>query len=238
LSRILANLWQLQQADVEIERLRSQLKTLESGAALRSQLEKWKQEGETLRIKREAARTELKDGELKLGSLEEKKAAVEKQLYGGQTTNPREVVDLQRELASLAEVRDRLETKVLGLLDLGEELQAQFAQKGQGIEQGEQELSRVEAEFASETERLQTRLAALEEERAKSAESIEKSTLERYVRIKQSAGGKGASLVARGACSECHMAVPNYVLMEIIEGGAVVTCEHCGRLLCMLEGGQ
>lgn len=236
MSGVLTDLWHLQETDSEIERLKKQFATLDDGTNLRGQFEKWTQERTALRSELEKTRADLTDSELRLGSLEEKKAAVERQLYGGQTTNPREVVDLQRELASIAEVRDRLETKVLQLMDAVEQLQAQMSEKSRQVELGERQLAQVEGNYASESESRKSQLEQRTMERERLAQGLGQALLERYERIKRSAGGKGASLIARGACSECRMQVPAYVLREVREGGAVVTCEHCGRLLCAVEG--
>lgn len=228
------SLWRLQETDAEAERLRQQRASLDNGATLRGQLDVWRGQKQALRAKLEATRGELKDAELRLGGLEQKKANEEKELYGGHTTNPREVVDLQRDLASLVEVQDRLETQVLGLMDSLEDFKKRLAETNQQVEEGEKELARIEANFASETERIEARLRQLEGERKALADSLDPGLFERYEQIRKSAGGRGASLVLRGACSECRMGVPTYVIREIRESSSLVTCQHCGRLLCLM----
>jgi hypothetical protein len=54
----------------------------------------------------------------------------------------------------------------------------------------------------------------------------------RYERMQRSRiRGNAIVPVVNGVCQGCYMVVTKSLVAELMEGGSLVTCEHCGRIL-------
>ena len=103
------NLYHLQQLDTEGNTGRRRL--VEIGAALKDdrELREARRSLETAEQRTRKWTIKQRDLELEIQSLSDKRARSEKRLYGGQVKNPKELTDLQAEVASLQRRRQRLE---------------------------------------------------------------------------------------------------------------------------------
>src|SRR5688500_11179968 len=94
-------LYRLQQVDRQIDQARAQLeiiqKTLENDAELRDSLAKV----EEAQTGHHVARHELKNAEVETLGQKAKIEQAEASLYGGRVQNPKELQDLQKDVASL-----------------------------------------------------------------------------------------------------------------------------------------
>jgi predicted nucleic acid-binding Zn-ribbon protein len=62
------------------------------------------------------------------------------------------------------------------------------------------------------------------------AGKIHPKLLQRYANIKKTRANPLAP-VRNNRCSGCNMELPSVTLKQVVEGGAVLECENCGRLL-------
>src|SRR5205807_389897 len=100
-------LWNLQQLDTEIYRLKRERSRLDDGAALRQSFEAAARAVEALETRLRKLRADLADAELELKRIEGKKADFERRLYEGKTTNPKELTAMEQEIAMLGRQRGR-----------------------------------------------------------------------------------------------------------------------------------
>ena len=107
----------VQAIDTRIERAKSALNTLDSGADIAAVYNAGKAEFDALRAAMVKAQSEQKDAELKLQSLEEKRTEVEKTLYSGGITASRELDSLNMQLDMLERQRGDFEETVLKAMD-------------------------------------------------------------------------------------------------------------------------
>jgi predicted nucleic acid-binding Zn-ribbon protein len=119
-------LYELQQIDSRIGRLETSLATLDDGSSLRAQLAQAHSAEETLRAEVGGRQARLRDLELELQTTAAKAAKVEKDLYSGRISNPKELRAMQEDVEGLGRQRQRLEDEILTLMEeierLGEQL--------------------------------------------------------------------------------------------------------------------
>src|SRR5947209_9111571 len=105
----LQELWNLQQIDTEIYRLKREKSRLDDGAALRQAFEAAARAVEALESRLRKLRADLSDAELELKRIEAKKADFERRLYQGKVTIPKELTAMEQEIAMLGRQRGRLD---------------------------------------------------------------------------------------------------------------------------------
>lgn len=81
-------------------------------------------------------------------------------------------------------------------------------------------------EFKADSQKLADMRANIEKEAAK----LDQHLLQRYRSIKKQSSPPMARL-ADGQCCGCFMQLPSATLRDINEGGKIVECDNCGRIL-------
>jgi hypothetical protein len=80
--------------------------------------------------------------------------------------------------------------------------------------------------------KLGTKQRAFLRERNTMVRKLDGTLLRRYERMRQSrVKGNAIVPVVRGVCQGCYMVVTKSLLAQLMEGSALITCEHCGRIL-------
>ena len=96
------------------------------------------------------------------------------------------------------------------------------------------EYDKLKEEYDVEFKRDTAKLKQMRAETEKESKRIEASLLEKYRSIKQHCTPPMAKLID-GQCSGCFMSLPSATLLTINEGGKLVTCDNCGRILYFEE---
>lgn len=224
-------LWDLQQIDNEIYRLKRERSRLDNGAALRQAFDAAVKAAEELDARLRKLRSELTDAELEEKRVEGKKADFERRLYQGKVTNPKELTAMEQEIAMLGRQRGRLDETILTLMDAIEttagELEAAKAKR----DQSESRWREQDELFRGETARLDTELAALAPRREAAAKALEPATLARYENLRGRLSNVAVARYTEGTCGGCHTIVAPMVGRRLQETPSYIYCENCSRFL-------
>jgi predicted nucleic acid-binding Zn-ribbon protein len=155
-----------------------------------------------------------------------------KRLDAGQVSNPRELENLQSEIASLVRRQADLEEIVLDLMERTETAQ-------QGLAAATEGRAAIAAQAADAQSRRGTATSELDEQAGKAssqrtvvAEDIpaDLMTLYEQLRVKH---GVGAAALRRGRCEGCHLSLNSNDLRAIKAApeDEVLRCEECRRIL-------
>lgn len=225
-------LYELQKLDVEIARASMGLEALTGALALRKQHAAAKKERDAAEKVAADSEIELMDSELKLKSIDEKRTATEKRLYGGTVSNPKELSSLEKEIEHLKNQQGQLDGRVLELYEQVETLRETAKSVNAIFEEIEKQARAALGKEATERKRLEAELARLEPERADMAAKItDKHLLSRYDAIRKKSGGTGMAKIVDHRCEGCHVAVTNFTIRNIFEDKGIEYCENCGRIL-------
>jgi predicted nucleic acid-binding Zn-ribbon protein len=158
---------------------------------------------------------------------------VERQLYGGTVTSPRELQAMQADVESLKRHRSTVEDQLLEAMGDAEPLQEEATKlldRRHGLEAEVEELKSA-VDVASGG--IGSDLAVEEEARDKLAAGLPPQLLSLYESLRKKLGGVGAARLEGGACGGCHMTLPAVELDAIKHQAAevVVRCDQCGRIL-------
>lgn len=228
-----AALYELQEIDERIAREEREFAALDPGLGERAAAEAAQRELEAARQRLHSYEREMLDSELEMKSLEEKKKTHEEKMYGGLIRNPKELEDMQREVeGQLKPQIDKLETKILQLMEDIENERAAVASWKKNSEQTGAELDRATQQHGSASAALTSDLQELRAERERRAAAVPADLLHRYEELRSKKGGVAVvKVLADALCTGCRVSLPADQARFLRRQERVFSCENCGRIL-------
>ena len=181
----------------------------------------------------DVARRMQKGREDELSAVEGRMAELDKRMYSGTVTIPRELQAMQADMESLRRRMGELEETVLEAIiesdGIADEL-AVLKSRQAGLDERASALRAAIAEAEVVIDEELGREAAARREAA-AALPDELSRL--YEQLRAKLDGVGAAPLANGRCGGCHLTLPSTELDRIRRepADALVRCEQCGRIL-------
>ncbi|MBV8559155.1 MAG: hypothetical protein JO050_00180 [Acidimicrobiia bacterium] len=232
----LEDLLVVQEHDSAVDRLRHRLDTLPAKTQL-AEIEQQQAALEKTMAEVGGRRDEVvrrqQRHEDELASVEAKITDVEKRLYSGAVSAPRELQAMEADVGSLKRHRSDVEDRVLDAMQDREPLDAELTvleQRRQALGSDGDQLRQA---IAAQTAEIDAELTTELEARRAAAAGIPDGLLSQYERLRATQGGVGAARLVNGRCSGCHLTLPATELDRIRHGDAdaVVLCDQCGRIL-------
>jgi uncharacterized protein len=155
----------------------------------------------------------------------------ESSLYGGKIRNPKELKDLENEVASLKRHLDTLEDRQLDAMLQEEESLAQQQEAERMLALSRQEFDKRSNGLIQERDRILKDRSSLEEERSATAAAIPKEDQDLYNQIRKIRRGVAVSKVTDRACSACGSTLNATLLNAVHTPTEIHRCEVCGRIL-------
>ena len=230
----LTALYELQSLDTKIVHIRTALAGFDGAKVLKQQLAAAKSTAEGAHAKLTEYETELKDSELRLKSIDDKRGSVEKRLYGGTVSNTRELQALEKEVKLLKEQQGELDGRTLELYDLVESAREEARLGRKAAHELEQKLGEALTQESAERARLEGELAELASQRDSAASALtDKSLISRYDAVRGRTRGTGIAKVVYGKCEGCRVAITEFMRRKLEEAQGFESCENCGRILML-----
>jgi predicted nucleic acid-binding Zn-ribbon protein len=222
-------LYRLQQLDLKLQEKQQELSDVENKLAdnkalLAAQIKLTSQKDQL-----EDARKRQKSCEWELDDLQEKTRQVDNKLYGGKTKDPKELVNLEKEVKALRSQIKTKEDSLLGLMSQVDQMESDVRATVGESERLEQEWAQRQETLGPRKGELEIEFAALNGERGKSAQQIDSEALNIYERVRL-ARGQAVAKVERGRCLGCHIAVPTSQWQKA-RAGDLIQCNNCSRVL-------
>jgi len=145
--------------------------------------------------------------------------------------NERELQALGHEVESLKESNQRLETELLGRMEVSDQHAGRLKELTELIRQKRGELKAAEKEVANQAEALKGEIVKRRVERDKLAEGIEPPLRQRYEMLFERRNGLAVALAKAGTCQGCRMRIPPQLYNEIQKHQTIKFCPNCQRIL-------
>ena len=228
----LADLLDLQEIDLQIDRLLEQRQSLSELAAYKSAHEELKRvetrrEGEAADLRELELELDKAEGELEI--LEAKLEEHETRLFAGGMSG-RETEHMRLEVQSLKGQREAMEEKVLGMLERIDPIRATLAETEAEIARIEGARSELETSIKGQWKTIDAELARKEERKLDALAPIDPELLEMYEKLRQIKEGVAIAVYDHGVCGGCHMALSPAEQEEAFASD-LPRCVHCRRLL-------
>jgi hypothetical protein len=226
---LVGQLYKLQQLDLELQKkvqelsaVNQELSDNKALVAAESRLTTYEEQLGDLSRKQ-------KDSEWELEDLQEKIRQINGKLYSGKTKDPKELVNLEKEIKGLKSQIKPKEDALLGLMSQIEEIEANVRTAIEEVEQLRQEWEQKQETSGQRKSEIETLVAKLEEDRVTLAQQFDSEALNTYERIRLSRG-QAVTKVERGKCQGCHIAVPTSQWQKA-KAGDLIQCNSCSRIL-------
>lgn len=168
-----------------------------------------------------------------IASLSEKASSVDKQLYSGTVSNPRELQAMQEEIASLQRRVSELEDDQLEVMEATEPVDAERAALVADRDRLDAQAGRHRAELAEAETAIEQELAQVRAERGAAAAEVPDELWPEYERLRATLGGVAIARLSGSTCQGCHLQLSAIEVDRIkkLPPDEPVHCEECGRLL-------
>lgn len=164
----------------------------------------------------------------------EKAAEVEKTLYSGTVSSPRELQALQADLEQLRRHQRSLEDRELELMEQQEGLDAEVAGLDAQLAAAVGVADAARARLAEQVAEIDGEIGQESSARTSATEGLDPDLLADYDRCRKHAGGVGAARLVGQTCQGCRLTIPRTEVERIKREGAgagVAHCDNCGAIL-------
>ena len=232
----LERLLDLQANDTAADQLRHRRKALPERAALVELDRKesaLRAEVVDPQAERDGLAREQKRLEDEIATVEGKAAHVEKQLYDGSMTSPKEAQGLQADLESLKRRQASLEDEVIELMEQIEPLDEQLAASVVSLSAIHTEREQVKASLVSSEAAVDAEISDTAAARQALVDAVPATLIAEYERIRGGEGGIGVARLQGATCMGCHisLAAAEVDVMKRMPADELAYCPDCGRLL-------
>ena len=230
-TQIAATLYQLQQIDLELERLISEQQALKRTLQEDSTLAKARAEDRIAQQQLQAGLQAQKEAEWALEELDQRLKLLEQRLYSGSITNAKELYAVQQETGHLRAQQSRQEEMTLEMMDAADTLRELAKQKSEALQRAEEAWAQLNASSVQRGEQLERKRQETQARRDQFASSIDADLLKRYETLKRSKQGRAVSKVEQSSCQWCRVLLTPGELQRARASRELQLCSNCGRIL-------
>ncbi|MCE7858902.1 MAG: hypothetical protein DYG86_03835 [Chloroflexi bacterium CFX2] len=224
-------LYRLGEVDKHIDRVRTRLdniqKTLDDDAEMKSARQLYENaNGDYLQ-----AQHGLKNAEIDVDNLRIKIEQAEASLYSGSIKNPKELQDLQKDVASLKKHLATLEERQLESMLLSETATTNLEKAKNDLDLVQARLGNDHKKLIEEQTDLIRQMESLGQEREAALAPIESPLLTVYEDLRKQKRGVAVAEVDDGACAACGTTINAALQQTARSQKQLAHCPSCGRIL-------
>jgi predicted nucleic acid-binding Zn-ribbon protein len=226
-----ATLFQLQQLDLELDRLTNEHQAITTSLQGNAKLRKLRSDYEIAQEEWQSSLQTQKDAEWILEDLNNRIQQQEQRLYSGSVTNPKELQSLQQEVQRLRAQQNRQEEHLLEVIDTTESLQEVAQQKLVGFQQAQDAWQEEFTGLTARREQVEEQQRLLREKREQLVASLNGDLVKRYETMRRTKQGRAVSKVDQNSCQWCRVILTPSELQHVRISSELQTCTNCGRIL-------
>jgi uncharacterized protein len=224
-------LYRLQEVDLSLLRHRKRLKEIDQILANDSVLRAAQSHIEAAQHELKPLRQRARDLELEIQSNEEKTRVTDNQLYSGSVRNPKEMQDMQQEIAALKRWHDELENMLLENMLAVEEAESRLDLVEQQMRDITASRGEEHRQLLDEKDTLTAEIEQLKQRRAQVLREIAPENLQIYDTMRLRKNNQPLALMRGNTCSVCGVAQTMAIEREVRQGNQLVRCSNCERIL-------
>jgi uncharacterized protein len=225
------HLYRLQHVDTQIDQIEAALaeinRRLSGDEAIRQAQQAVENAGKALHQHSQT----LKQIEFAVHEQQIKIAQSEASLYSGRIHNPKELQDIQKEIASFKKHLSTLEDQQLDVMMAVEAAEAEEKSAKGSLTQAEATFAEKSSSWLGQKDQLTHTLERLKAERAPAISLVAKESMQMYDILRKRKSGVAVTTVIDGSCSVCGASIRPSELQAARIAPDLVYCTSCGRIL-------
>ena len=224
-------LYRLQQVDSQIDGIQARQKWIQDTLQNDLKLQAATQAFSAADDQHKDASRALKQTEAEVEKQRIKIEQTEASLYGGRVQNPKELQDLQKDVASLKKHLGTLEERELEAMVLVETAENNLQTAKSELEQTQVNVNEQYRDLSKENEALDKDLERLEHERNAILSDLVSSAVNTYDQIRKQRRGIAVTTISDSACAACGTTLTLSLQQDARSATQLFNCPTCGRIL-------
>jgi predicted nucleic acid-binding Zn-ribbon protein len=224
-------LYRLQQIDRQLDDALLSLQNIEKELSDDSIIQAAERKISDAELKYQNELKKLHEAQNKSKNVRLKIEQSEASLYGGKIQNPKELQDLQNEIAALKRLITTLEDHELEEMMAAEEAETQYKKEKEAITSIQGEQIEKHAMLKGEKTNLTEKINRLEAERNVTLPAIPADDLSLYEQLRKTRNGVAVAKITSRACGACGTTLTAALVQSTQLTGQLVRCPTCGRIL-------
>lgn len=225
-------LFKLQQIDLTLRKNKSRLDEIQQLLANDASVKKAQKLLEQAENVLKPLKVSLRDLELQVQSTKQKREASENRLYSGNVSNPKELQEIEQNIASLKRWQSELEDKQLELMLEVEDADASFEHAQENLDVVSTEAASNNQELLAEKQSLEADTKMLRENRVEVVSELDEVDVALYEKMKPQMAFRPISVLSpEGHCTICGVQQINTHAQAIRRSDELMRCANCNRIL-------
>jgi predicted nucleic acid-binding Zn-ribbon protein len=224
-------LYYLQQTDSQLDqhsnRLREIQVILEDDQAIKEAREIFEATEKTL------AQTQ-KDLRIAKNNVQDQRAKIkqsEDRLYSGKVSNPKELEDIQKEVAALKRYLEVIEERQLEVMMTLDDAQEEFDRAQELLDQAIAAGDTRNEALINEMNRIEANVDALQAKREKQISEVATDDMQLYEKLRRKRAGVAVASVQDRNCAACGSTLGTASYQQARSPSKITQCETCERIL-------
>ena len=226
-------LWEIQLLDGQKRELEHKLREGQMSGelkALKLEIEEGRDIFNKLKEEYSLLKKMLKQKELDAASTAERAENLGQKLYGGVITNVKEISSSTKKLESLKSIVKKTEDEMLNIMERQDNIRSRLEEMSASLNKKAEEYRRLHGSYLANQQKVRNLLAQIPISRQKLLDKIDAELWHKYLDMKKKFT-EPLARVEKGTCMGCRMSIPFNDLRMLKQGGGLVYCNNCGRML-------
>jgi len=225
------SLYRLQQIDSQIDRTQVRLQAIQKILEDNAELQLASEQVQSSDANYKSAEQVLKQAEVDVQHQHIKIEQTEASLYSGTTHSPKELQDLQNDVAALKRHKATLEDQQLEAMLAVENTEIAYHSAQENLQGVRNRLVDQNRSLQQELGTLQKEIDRLTTERNATAGAIPIDAIGLYDQLRQERRGLAIATISDNSCDACGSTLSLAQMQSARSSGQMTLCPSCGRIL-------
>ena len=224
-------LYRLQQVDSQLDHVRARLKTIQQTLENDEELRRSTEQCAAAENRYKEAERILKLSEQEVEKQRIKIQQTEASLYAGHVHNPKELQDLQKDVASLKRHLETLEERQLDAMEASENAEAELKTSQADLERVKASKGEQFQKLTEESTGLNRDFERFSSERLAVVQDLTAPAITSYEQLRKQRRGLAVTTLSDGSCAACGTTLTASQQQSARSTSQLFYCPSCGRIL-------